>query len=401
MYVSRFDGKTYIITDMQASYNTSDVYDFEIDTPEHVYQTSNKLIHHNTGKSLLTDIWLGENIKNGGISYKVDVEDATGEKFTSEIIGDKEVAAKIRMISPSTVKAVRKAKGDVGKLNPTDLTITIEKLTSILNKLIDFQLSKGVNKAKSIAVSIDSVSNLSSNKEVEDITDEKNKRDMTSQQNMRALFRVIGQKLKEANISIWGIAHLTANIGVMFGDKKTISAKGSGFKYASSIIMNMVSSKEIKDKKTEVSIGIRMKVKITKNRMAFKGRETFLTMYFKKGIDPYSGMGELLHQFGLVKASGKKGNAATQEKDGHFDESTVFTYKCRMTGLSNPTITWTTKELGNVLENTGAKEEILHEWNERLNEEYARALGAAGVTEEDFLEEEDLESEEEDIDIEE
>jgi len=340
------------------------------------------------GKSLLSDVWLGENIKDGGTSFKMDIEDATGGSFTSKIIGDEEIAAKIRLISPSTSKAIKKADGDIKKLKQKELVITIEKMTSIINKLIDWQLSKGADKLPSIYIVIDSVSNLTSDKEIEDIAADKDKKDMTPQQKMRAFFRAVNQKLKEANITVIGIAHLTANIGVMFGPSKVISAKGTGFKYASSLTINMMSSKEIKDPKTEVAVGIRMKLQTTKNRMAYKGRYTFLSMYFNKGIDPYGGISELLTQYGLAKSSAKA------KMDGSYNDTTKFTYVTE----DGKELKWKYTELWKMM--NSFKEEqrksLLNEWNERLNEKYQEALNSMGITEETLLEDDDPITEEED-----
>jgi len=339
------------------------------------------------GKSLISDVWLGENVRINGQSYKVDVEDAVGSDFTAKVVGDEEIAAKIRIITPSTLSAVKKAKGDIKKLKPTELVITIEKLTSFINKLIDWQLSKGEDKLSSIVIAIDSVSNLTSDKEIEDIAADKDKRDMTPQQKMRAFFRAVNQKLKDAHITIVGIAHLTANIGVMFGPKKTVSAKGTGFKYASSLIINCVSSKEIIDSNTDTAIGIKMKLTTTKNRMAYKGKTSFLYMYFNYGIDPYGGIAELLVQYNLAKPSAKPG------KDGGFKSTTLFTYEA----LDGTELKWKSHELFEKLEAMPEEEKLalLQEWNDRINEEYQDALEIRGTEEDEILEEDDPTTEEE------
>lgn len=339
------------------------------------------------GKSLMLDVLLGENIKAGGISYKVEVEDAGGEKFTSKIVGSNKVAEQIRIIAPDTQKAVNKAKGDVKKIKDTDLVITIEKLTSILNKLIDFQISAGDKRSKSVFVGIDSLSQLGSDKEIEDIQAEKDKKDMTPQQKMRALFRAINQKLKDANVTIIGLSHLTANIGQMFGPKMALSAKGSGWKFGNSLTINCLSSKEIKDGKTGVAVGVKMKLQTTKNRITFKGKYIFMSMYFNHGIDPYSGIGELLVQYGLATAggkiakeeNGKNGKKNGKEKksvkpklDGGYDNSTVFTYK----PLEGKPISWKGIGLWKQMNAMDGPERValLTEWNNRLNEKYQEAL---------------------------
>jgi len=333
------------------------------------------------GKSLVSDVWLGQTIRDIGSAIKIDVEDSIGRDFTAKVIGSEEIASKIRLIAPDTKKEMKKKNP-----KPENLVITIEKLTHILNKVIDFQLSKGSD-IKPIMVVIDSVSNLTSIKEIQDIADEKDKKDMTPQQKMRAFFRAVNQKMKNAQVTIVGIAHLTANIGVMFGPSKTVSAKGSGFKYASSLILNCVSSKEIVDPKTDTAVGVRMKIQTTKNRMAFKGRNSFLYMYFNYGIDPYGGIGELLCQYDLAKASAKA------KVDGSFGETTTFTY-LRDNG---ETMKWKTYELWSMMEAMKEEERqsLLEEWNNKLNNAYQKALDIRGISEEEYLEEEDPQSDEE------
>lgn len=326
------------------------------------------------GKSLIADAWLGKNIEAGGISFKIDIEDAAGFKFTAKIVGSEETAKQIRLISPKTLSG--------GKSDAKDLIITIERLTNIMNKLIDFQISKGINKNPSVLVVIDSVSQLSSDKEIQDIRDEKDKRDMTAQQKMRALFRAITQMLRHANVTMVGIAHLTANIGVMFGEKTVINAKGSAFGYASSLTLQAMSAKELIDPKSGVPIGIKLKFKTKKNRLAFKGRDCFTYLYFDGGIDRYGGLAELMVQYGLAKASAK---AAL---DGGYKETVVFTYET----LNGKQLKFKAHETGQVIEANGG-EELLAEIEHRLNDSYKNKLAEAGVTELELLEQDGMDDE--------
>jgi len=332
------------------------------------------------GKSLITDCWLGKNIENGGISFKVDIEDAAGFKFTGKVVGSEEIAKQIRLISPKVLNK----KSD--KMNPADLIITIERLTTIMNKIIDFQISKGDNKNPSVLVVIDSVSQLSSDKEITDIRAETDKRDMTAQQKMRALFRAITQMLKHANVTLVGIAHLTANIGVMFGEKTVINAKGSAFGYASSLTLQAVSSKELLDPSTGATMGIKLKFKTKKNRLAFKGREAFTYLYFDGGIDPYGGLPELMAQYGIAKASAKPG------VDGTYKESVNFTYVTD----DGKELKFKTTSIKEVIEKNGGIE-LLKEIETNLNNSYNNKLKAEGITEESLLAQDPMDDEIEDV----
>ena len=245
------------------------------------------------GKSFVADIFLGEQIKRGGIGIKLEVEDAGGIEFTSKIIGDEAIAKKIMIIGPTPDKS--------GEIKP----ITIEKLTSILNKLINKQLSVAEENRKEIVFVIDSVSQLTSEKEYEDIQKDDDKRDMTPQQKLRALFRNLTQQFRLAKLTVIGIAHKTANIGVMFGPKMVTNAKGSGFGYASSLSLEIVSNKDIEDEKTKIPIAIKMRVRTEKNRFQYKGRQCWLKFNFGRGIEKYFGLSEILVQHTIATSSAK------------------------------------------------------------------------------------------------
>ena len=245
------------------------------------------------GKSFLADILLGEQIRRGGIGIKLEVEDAGGMEFTAKIIGDEAIAKRIMIIAPTPDKK--------GETKP----ITIEKLTSILNKLINKQLSIPEENRKEITFVIDSVSQLTSEKEYEDIQKDDDKRDMTPQQKLRALFRNLTQQFRLAKITVIGIAHKTANIGVMFGPKMITNAKGSGFGYASSLSLDIVSNKDIEDEKTKIPIAIKMRVRTEKNRFQYKGRQCWLKFNFGRGVEKYFGVTEILVQHTIAASSAK------------------------------------------------------------------------------------------------
>lgn len=326
------------------------------------------------GKSLILDSILGENIKDGGASYKFDIEDAGTHEFTSKIMGSEKVASKLRVIAPKKPTEATKSKNKV---------ITIEKLNSTLNKIIDYQSSASlVKKIKSVLVGIDSVTQLTTVKEIEDNIGDKDKKDLTSTQKIRQMFRVITQQQKHGNMTIIGLAQLTANIGQMFGPTKVENAKGSGFKYNSSLSLQATTDKEIvKSIKggAEIPIGIKMRFKTTKNRIEFKGRDAWLYFYFQTGIDPYGGLLELLSQYGVFSASSKASYY------GEYEDTTTFTWthpdtkEVYVFGFTDKK-----DKKGNVIKRNFIKfleqieeekrEELLEIWNYQLNEIYENQI---------------------------
>ncbi len=308
------------------------------------------------GKSLMSTVALGNNIRNHeGHSINIDVEESVNSKeFLSQIVGSEEIARKIRFIG-----ATPSAGGVI-------MPITIERLASIYNKLIDFQMSSA-DASKSLCVLTDSFSALTTKKEYEDTRADKDTRDMTAQQTMRRMLRVVTQSLRHANMTIIGIGQMTANIGVMFGPKTTMSVKGSGPEYWSSLILQMISDKEIINAKTGVPIGIKMRLKTTKNRIKFKGRSAWLHFYFKRGIDVYGGLSELLATYGVFKASSKP------SKSFDYTPTTTFVYTYENDEGDEVKLKFKASELKRIVEENGG-EEFIKRLNKELNAVYEDSL---------------------------
>jgi len=340
------------------------------------------------GKSFLLDVMLGNNIRMGGASFKVMIEAAANYDFSVHIVGSEEVAEKIHII-----KAKPNSKGDVDP-------ITVEKLTSIIYKTIDYQMSKKDKKNKSIVIGIDSVTQLTSEKEMDGVekraNGKKDTKDMTSAVKMRELFRAIEQQIEYANVTIIGLGQLTANIATGWvppgTPKSSVNVKGSGFKYASSLTVQMVSDKEIKDAKTNTPVGIKMRLKTVKNRIQFKGRDCYLYFYFRRGVDKFGGLVDLLGKYGVIDPVIQKTNAKGEIKDvkikpevnGEYKPEASFKYDGKYFKRSN---------IAKFVEENGG-DELIKKWNEELNAIYEKILEEAGITEEDYLASEDLEDEE-------
>lgn len=372
--IIKSDGRSDLIVDVIKQSENEIVFDFEVDSTTHLYQTSDGIIHHNSGKgkSLVATVALGNNIKMGGHSVNVDIEESVNNKeFIDKIVGSKEIADKISMISS-------KVDPKTGLVRP----ITIEKLNSLLNKMLDFQSSLSDKKSKSLCVLVDSFSALTTDKEVDDTRADKDTRDMTAQQKMRGMLRVVVQSMRHANMTMIGIGQMTANIGVMFGPKSVESVKGSAPKYWSSLTLQMISDKEIEDPKTKIPIGIKMRFKTTKNRIQYKGRDGWLHFYFKNGIDRAGGLPELLACYGIFKASSKK--SVTND----FSPTTEFKY----TTNAGKELKFKGRQFNKIIDENGGIE-FIKELNDKLNAVYDSTL--EGVSPEDFMDSDDYLDEQE------
>lgn len=235
-----------------------------------------------SGKSLILTKLAGENIKRGGISYIIDTEDAINPLFAKVILHDPE--GKV-----------------VNRIQRVDTIDTLEQLRNFVVTLANKKIA--TKNMTPIFIGIDSISQLSSEKEMEDAKSGSFARDMTKQQAMRGFFRVVNRLLRSANITLIVLSHTSAAIGA-FGNPVTAANHGGGVKFASSVRIWITSSKEVSDS-AGIPLGVRMNFKIEKNRLVFKGRKASVNLSFKKGIQPWSGLLELLADNSIVKLSTK------------------------------------------------------------------------------------------------
>lgn len=291
-----------------------------------------------SGKSLILTKIAGENIKRGGISYIIDTEDAINPLFAKIILND----------SDGNI---------VNKIQRVDTIDTLEQLRNFIVSLANKKIS--MNNNTPIFIGIDSISQLSSEKEMEDSRSGSFARDMTKQQAMRGFFRVVNRLLRPANITLVVLSHTSAAIGA-FGNPVTAANHGGGVKFASSVRIWITSSKEVADS-NGIPLGVRMNFKIEKNRLVFKGRKASVNLSFKKGIQAYSGLLELLADNEIVKLSTKD-----------IKKTTKVTYQNQEFSAS---------KLEEWIEQNGGVTKILENWQKALDDIYG-----ASTEEENFEE---------------
>ena len=138
---------------------------------------------------------------------------------------------------------------------------------------------------------LDSLGNLTSDKERDDIMAGNNKRDMTKAQEIKALFRVNATPLARLQIPLIVNNHVYAAVGAYV--PTNIGAGGSGIKYNSSITIELSAAK-LDDKDNEAAAakkqgadtttknGVLVTAKPKKSRMCRPYKVKFQIPYFKK-----------------------------------------------------------------------------------------------------------------------
>ena len=177
---------------------------------------------------------------------------------------------------------------------------TITEVSSfILNLCSKLETISEENRDK-IVIVLDSLGNLTSTKEADDIKDLTGKRDMTKQQEVKALFRVCATPLAKLHIPFIVVSHTYSSMS--FIPQISVSG-GSGLSYSASITLHLSAAKldgydKDNDKAAENSkseltkTGVIVTAKPLKSRFTIPQKVKFYIPFFKKpnqyvGLDQY------------------------------------------------------------------------------------------------------------------
>jgi RecA/RadA recombinase len=229
-----------------------------------------------TGKSFfalgILRNWLNTN-KTGGVIY-FDTESAiTNQMLSSQGLD----LARVAKSEPETIEQFRKTA------------------LAILDRYAEVPVK---DRAPMIMV-LDSLGNLSSEKEVTDIREEKDTRDMTKASLLRGTFRVLRLRLAKLNVPLLVTNHVYAQIGAYVPTK--IISGGSGLIYVSDLVA-MLSKTKDRDKEKNV-IGSIIKVKMFKSRLSKENSECEVRISYKGGLDRYHGLLEAAEEAGMITGS--------------------------------------------------------------------------------------------------
>lgn len=241
----------------------------------------------------------GKSFLAASMAREAQSKDYTVIVLDSEGAWDKDFAARIGV--------------DITKLIIVPVNLISEVNSFIANLCEKIEESKSKDK---VFIILDSIGNLTSDKERQDTIDGSDKRDMTKQQQLKALFRVNGLKMSKLAIPFLIINHVYAKTDFLGGVEVS---GGSGLRYNPSITMILTKAK-LEDKEGEKIIeknkgttnytrsGVLVTASPFKSRFTRPVKVKFQIPFFKRpnpyvGLEPYltwenSGVleGEILHQ---------------------------------------------------------------------------------------------------------
>ena len=163
-------------------------------------------------------------------------------------------------------------------------------------KILEKHLEESEKQRPPMMICLDSLGNLSTSKEMEDVSDGKDTRDMTRAQMVKGTFRVLTLLGGKAKVPLVVTNHTYDQIGTLFPQK--IMGGGTGLHYAASSII-FLSKKKEKDG-TEV-IGNVIHFINYKSRLTKENKMIDVLLTYNEGLNRYYGLAELGEKYGIFK----------------------------------------------------------------------------------------------------
>lgn len=169
-------------------------------------------------------------------------------------------------------------------------------------------------------VVIDSVAALVPKAELEGDM-ESNQMGLQARMMAKGLRKIVGLANEHKTLVIF-INQIRMKIGVMFGNPETTPG-GKALPYAASVRIDVRKKEDLKDKAGE-SIGIKVKAKVIKNKMAPPLKITEFDIYYGKGVDNFGCLLDIGMQKGLFAQRGAwvyyNGESFAQGRDNAIEK---------------------------------------------------------------------------------
>lgn len=180
--------------------------------------------------------------------------------------------------------------------------VTIEGFRTKAVNILDSYMQMPEEDRYPLLMVLDSLGQLSSIKEINDMSKGEDKRDMTKAQLIKGAFRVLTLKCARAKVPFLVTNHIYAVPGAYIPTKEM--SGGSGLKYVASTIV-FLSKKKERDKDNNI-VGNIIKIKMEKNRLSKENSVVEAKLSYDKGLDLYYGLLDLAQKQNLVKKVSNK-----------------------------------------------------------------------------------------------
>ena len=227
-----------------------------------------------SGKSLIGSHLLASTQKKDGIAVYIDTESAVSQEFLRAIGVD---TSKMLYVHLETVEEI------------------FDTIETIVTKI------RESNKDKLVTILVDSLAAASTKVEMDADFDKDGWATAKAIIISKAM-RKVTQMIARQKVALVFTNQLRQKLGVMFGDPWTTSG-GKALPFHSSTRVRFKNAGQIKDG-NKVTIGIKIKGQVIKNRLGPPMRTVEFPLYFDKGIDDFGSWLTVMKEHKLLKSGG-------------------------------------------------------------------------------------------------
>lgn len=178
--------------------------------------------------------------------------------------------------------------------------LTVQEFRTDAMKFLEAYLQIPKEERPPFLMALDSLGNLSTNKEIKDISEGSDTKDMTRQQLLRGTFRALRLKLAQACVPLIVTNHTYSGFDQYSGKEM---GGGGAAKYASDAII-FLSKKKYKE--GDVVIGNVIHVTLKKSRLTRENRQVDVLLTYQNGLDRYYGLFDLGKSHGIFVKEGMR-----------------------------------------------------------------------------------------------
>ena len=203
---------------------------------------------------------------------------------------------------------------------------TVEACRNQISAFLDSVVEAKMN--GKFIISIDSLGNLASQKEIDDAEKGKTATDMgTRAKGLKSMMRLLTFKAAQAGITILFSNHTYDDPSAMFPTLVKAQSGGKGPVYLSSVLVQLAKRDEKHDKANDADeiipeankvSGTTLRALTVKNRFIPPFLEGEMYLNFRKGLDKYSGIKEMAVNHGVIQQTGSTYQFPDGTKIGYY-----------------------------------------------------------------------------------
>lgn len=189
---------------------------------------------------------------------------------------------------------------------------TVEECRNQISAFLDSVIEAG--ERNKFIISIDSLGNLASQKELADVEGGKTAMDMgTRAKGLKSMMRLLTYKAAKAGVTILFSNHTYDDPSAMFPTLVKNQSGGKGPVYLASVLVQLARRDEKQDKSNDNDVmipeankysGVTLRALTVKNRFVPPFLECEMYLNYRTGLDKYSGIKEIAVNHGVIKQTG-------------------------------------------------------------------------------------------------